>query len=165
MGGCDTVRDISHMESVIVKSLQDKIEKLIEAQRKTAKKMWEDTINNCPTEDQEYLASIQVSDTEIKDNVIKTSVYSDLLVGGTNPKWVNVPRPAFYEWGTGPLGEDTNTYGHGYPYTTDEPWNEEARKQFQETGTWGMEARPHFYPALQGNIGYYKENIRKALKE
>ena len=159
------MRDISEMATVLTNKLDKKLEKLKQAQRDTAKVIWEDTVNEAPMEEANYISSIQLSDTEVKGDVIKTSVYSDLLVGGDIPKWQNVPVAAFLEWGTGPLGETTNDYQHGYPYTTDEPWNFIAQMQFEQTGTWGMMARPHFYPALQKNIALYKDNLRKALKE
>ena len=159
------MRDISEMATVLTNKLDKKLDKLKQAQRDTAKEIWAETINLSPTEDIYYLSSIQLGDTTIDKDVIKTSVFSDLLVGGNIPKWQNVPIAAFYEWGTGPLGESSNDFEHGYPYTTDKPWNYEAMAQFLDTGTWGMEARPHFYPALQKNIALYKDNLRKALKE
>ena len=159
------MRDISEMATVLTNKLEQKLEKLKQAQRDTAKVIWEDTVNNAPTNSGGYISSIQLSDTEFKSDVLKTSVFSDLLVGGTIPKWQNVPLAAIMEWGTGPLGESSNDYPHGYPYTTDAPWNHIAQLQYELTGTWGREAKPHFYPALQKNIALYKENIRKALKE
>ena len=159
------MREISEMATVLTNKLEQKLEKLKEAQRETAKAIWEDTVNEAPMTEGNYISSIQVSDTKEEKDVIKTSVFSDLLVGGTIPKWQNVPLAAFMEWGTGPLGESSNDYPHGYPYTTDAPWNFIAQMQYEQTGTWGMEARPHFYPALQKNVALYKENLRKALKE
>lgn len=159
------MRDISEMATVLTNKLDQKLEKLKQAQRDTAKVIWEDTVNEAPLNVGGYISSIKMSDTEFKDDVIKTSVFSDLLVGGNIPKWQNVPLSAFLEWGTGPLGESTNNFEHGYPYTTDAPWNFIAQMQYELTGTWGMEARPHFYPALQKNIALYKDNLRKALKE
>ena len=159
------MRDISEMATVLTNKLDQKLEKLKQAQRDTAKVIWEDTVSNAPLNESGYISSIQVSDTKEEKDVIKTSIYSDLLVGGDIPKWQNVPIAAFLEWGTGPLGESTNDYPHGYPYTTDAPWNFIAEMQYLQTGTWGMQARPHFYPALQKNIALYKDNLRKALKE
>jgi hypothetical protein len=159
------MRDITEMATVLTNKLEQKLEKLKEAQRETAKVIWEDTVNEAPVTEANYISSIQVSDTKEEKDVIKTSVFSDLLVGGDIPKWQNVPLAAFMEWGTGPLGESTNSYDHGYSYTTDAPWNFIAQMQYELTGTWGMEARPHFYPALQKNVALYKDNIRKALKE
>ena len=159
------MRDISVMAEVVTTKLNEKVEKLKEAQRETAKKLWEEVVQNAPLKAGGYVSSIKISDTELSKNVIKTSVYSDLLVGGDIPKWQNVPVAAFLEWGTGPLGESTNTYQHGYPYTTKAPWNFLAALQYEQTGTWGMAARPHFYPALQNNIALYKDNVKKALRE
>lgn len=159
------MRDISEMAIVLTNKLEEKLEKLKQAQRDTAKVIWEDTVNEAPLNVGGYISSIQISDTEVKKDIIKTSVFSDLKVGGDIPKWQNVPVAAFLEWGTGPLGESSNDYPHGYPYTTNEPWNFIAQMQFEQTGTWGMMARPHFYPALQKNIALYKDNLRKALKE
>lgn len=158
------MREISEMATVLTNKLEQKLEKLKEAQRETAKAIWEDTVNNAPTNSGGYVSSIQLSDTEYKSDVIKTSVFSDLIVYWPK-KSINIPLAAFMEWGTGPLGESSNDYPHGYPYTTDAPWNFIAQMQYEQTGTWGMMARPHFYPALQKNIALYKENLRKALKE
>ena len=158
------MRDISEMATVLTNKLDKKLEKLKQAQRDTAKAILEDTVNEAPLNVGGYVSSIQLSDTEEERDVIKTSVYSDLTVW-----WEkigkNIPLSAFLEWGTGPLGESSNDYPHGYPYTTDAPWNIESWMQMQETGTWGMMARPHFYPALQKNIALYKDNLRKALRD
>ena len=158
------MRDISEMATVLTNKLEEKLEKLKQAQRDTAKVILEDTVNEAPLNVGGYISSIKLGDTDFKDDVIKTSVYSDLLVF-----WKkigkNIPLSAFLEWGTGPLGESSNDYPHGYPYTTDQPWNLATEIQLELTGTWGMSARPHFYPALQKNIALYKDNLRKALKE
>jgi hypothetical protein len=158
------MRDISEMATVLTNKLEEKLEKLKQAQRDTAKVIWEDTVNEAPLNVGDYISSIKLSDTDFKDDVIKTSVYSDLTVWWPK-KSMNIPLSAFLEWGTGPLGESTNTYPHGYPYTTDQPWNLATEIQLELTGTWGMSARPHFYPALQKNIALYKDNLRKALRE
>lgn len=158
------MREISEMATVLTNKLESKLEKLKQAQRDTAKAIWEDTINEAPMTESNYISSIQISDTKEEKDIIKTSVFSDLIVWWAK-KGINVPLSAFLEWGTGPLGEDSNNYPHGYPYTTDAPWDAYSFMQMQQTGTWGREAKPHFYPALQKNIALYKENLRKALKE
>ena len=158
------MRDISEMATVLTNKLEEKLEKLKQAQRDTAKVIWEDTVNEAPLNTGSYISSIKLGDTEVKEDIIKTSVFSDLTVW-----WQkigrNIPLACFLEWGTGPLGESTNDFPHGYPYTTDYPWNLEKQLQYELTGTWGIEARPHFYPALQKNVSLYKDNLRKALKE
>jgi hypothetical protein len=158
------MRDISEMATVLTNKLEEKLEKLKQAQRETCEQILEDVKSNSPASESSYISSIKISNTEKKENIIKTSVFSDFTVW-----WEkigrNIPLACFLEWGTGPLGESSNDYPHGYPYTTDAPWNYETMAQFLDTGTWGMEARPHFYPALQKNIALYKDNLRKALKE
>ena len=158
------MRDISEMATVLTNKLEEKLEKLKQAQRDTAKVIWEDTVNEAPLNVGSYTSSIKLGDTEVKKDIIKTSVFSDFIVYWPK-KSMNIPLAAFLEWGTGPLGESSNDYPHGYPYTTDAPWNFIAQMQFEQTGTWGMMARPHFYPALQKNVSLYKDNLRKALRE
>ena len=152
------------MATRLVDKLETMVKQLEKAQEKTAIKIHKDTQNNAPNEVVGYVNSIQLSDTVLKDGVIYTAIYSDMLVGGSIEKWQNVPMAAFMEWGTGPMGESSNTYNHQYYYTTDKPWNFEAQRQFEEMGTWGMLARPHFYPALTSNISTNRENIKEALK-
>lgn len=158
------MRDISEMATVLTNRLDEKLEKLKQAQRDTAKVIWEDVVNDVPMVEANYISSIQVSDTKEEKDVIKTSVFSDLTVWWEKIG-INIPLACFLEWGTGPLGESTNTFPHGYPYTTDKPWNLATEIQLELTGTWGMSARPHFYPALQKNIALYKDNLRKALRK
>ena len=157
------MRDITEMATVLTDKLEQKLEKLKQAQRDTAKQIMEDTVANAP-QSADYTSSIKLSDTEEEKDIIKTSVFSDLTVWWER-KSMNIPLAAFLEWGTGPLGESSNDYPHGYPYTTDKPWNLATEIQLELTGTWGMSARPHFYPALQKNIALYKDNLRKALRE
>lgn len=158
------MRDITTMATVLTNKLEEKLEKLKQAQKDTAKAILVDVVSEAPVTQDMYTSSIKVSDTKEEDNVVKTSVYSNLTVFWKKIN-KNIPLAAFLEWGTGPLGENTNDYPHGYPYTTDAPWNYESWLQNELTGTWGTEAKPHFYPALQKNISLYKENLRKALKE
>ncbi len=100
--------------------------------------------------------------TEVKGNEIITKVYSDLVVNDGS-KWDGVPIGAFLEWGTGPMGEDSNNYPHGYPYTTNTPWDSHSTDQYIQTGTWGITARPHLYPTLQSFKPKLKDKIKKEL--
>ena len=108
----------------------------------------------------EYWASIQNKTEKEDDEKITTTIFSDLVCGGLT-KWANVPVGAFFEWGTGPLGENSNEYPHGYPYTTDAPWDYFTWLQKMEEGSWGIRARPHFVPAFE----YYKPIYRKRMLE
>lgn len=138
--------------------------KLINAQQNTAKKIWEDTISMAPVRSGVYISSIQVGETEVTKNKIRTSVFSDLLVGGDNPKWAKVPLGALLEWGTGIEGSSSNTYPHGYGYRLT-PWCYYDEYLHMFVTTTGMIARPHFQPALLKNKQVYIEEIRKAVKK
>lgn len=156
------MRDIKHAETVITAHLKEKIEKLKEAQRETAKKIWEDVVSNAPLRSGDYIASIKLGETEQNKNVITTIVYSDLMVGGDNPKWAKVPLGCLLEWGTGVKGAGTNTFEHGYGYRLTS-WTYYDKYLHTFITTDGMVARPHFFPSLQNNVALYKENIKRAL--
>ena len=112
-----------------------------------------------------YANSLKIKKAQIDNNEIKSSVYSDLLVGGDDPKWGDVPVGAFLEWGTGPLGEESHIYEHGYDYTTIQPWDMHTWLQLQQTGNWGIVARPHLYPALLHARPILEANIKEAIEE
>lgn len=139
-------------------------QKLIKAQQDTAKQVFNDVLNNTPIRTGVYATSIKIGETEVKDGTITTSVFSDLLVGGPNPKWAKVPLGALIEWGTGIEGSNTNTYPHGYGYRLT-PWCYYDEYYHMYVTTTGMIARPHFQPALLKNKEVYIENIRKAVKK
>lgn len=138
--------------------------KLINVQQKTAKKIWEDIVSSAPTRSGVYISSIKVGNVEKSNGTIKTSIFSDLLVGGDNPKWAKVPLGALLEWGTGIKGATSNTYSHGYGYRLT-PWcyYDEYLHMFVTTD--GMIARPHFHPSLLKNKQFYLKEIRKAIKQ
>ena len=113
----------------------------------------------------DYSNSIKMRKPETQGNTTSSSVYSNLLVGGNDPKWADVPVGAFLEWGTGPLGEESHIYEHGYDYTTIAPWDYHTWLQLQQTGNWGIIARPHMYPALLHTQNIFIDNVKEALEE
>lgn len=112
----------------------------------------------------EYENSLQRSDVKSEGDKHAVSIFSELVVQDGS-KWDGVPIGAFLEWGTGPLGEDSNAYEHGYPYTTKAPWDEHTTIQWSQTGTWGIEARPHLYPALVAGKNTLIEDIKEKVKD
>lgn len=138
-------------------------ERLIKAQQETAQKICEDVKSMAPIRSGRYSSSIKVSETVFQDNKYRTMIYTDLLVGGDNPRWQNVPLGALLEWGTGIQGATTNTYPHGYGYRLT-PWCYYDEYLHQYVTTDGMIARPHFSPALFQNKNYYNKKIREAIK-
>lgn len=166
------MRSIAEIDYVFKEYTEKLKKRIVEGQQEIAQELKDDIVSRIevpaeatrnPQQFEEYINSIQVGETEVNGNVISTEVFSDLVVVG-DPKWNGVPIGAFLEWGTGPLGESTNTYQHGYPYTTEEPWDIYTAMQYIETGTWGIKARPHFYPGLMAIKPKYKEMILEAIK-
>ncbi len=158
------MKHIRQLSVDLSNQLQNKQNRLISAQRNTAKMIWEDIINEAPLQSGRYIASIKISDTTITKEKISTSIYSDLLVGGNNPKWANIPLACLLEWGTGIKGAISNTYNHGYSYTL-EPWTYYDNYLHRFLTTDGIIARPHFLPALYKNGTYYLEQIKEAMKK
>lgn len=149
---------ISRLSAYLEKKLGEDLEKmLIEAQRKTAEKVLSDVKSNAPVNTGIYSSSIKIGDTEVKDGVITTSVYTDLSANWE--RHPNVRLGAWLEWGIGLSGEASNQYHHGFPYTPT-MWWVEGNPPFV-----GFPARPHFLPALKSNKDTYLNNIRKVLKQ
>lgn len=151
--------------SVYIDTIGKKLEKkFIKAHQETAEQILKDVIDSAPLRSGRYIGSIKKSDTFEKDGVYKTFIYTDLPVGGDNPKWSNVPLGALLEWGTGIQGASTNTYPHGYSYRLT-PWcyYDEYLHMFVTTD--GMIARPHFLPSLQKNKNYYLDKLSEAMRK
>ena len=166
------MKDISELGKSFDTFISAMKKKLIEAQDHATSDMLDEALQRIeiPLEARNigqflaYQESIKKSDAELKGNEITSSVYSDLLVGGDS-KWANVPVGAFLEWGTGRFGESSNEYPHGYDYTTEKPWDLHTYAQFQQTGSWGITARPHLYPALIASEVLFENNVREAVEE
>lgn len=111
-----------------------------------------------------YIDSISKKPTEDNGDEVVSRVSSNMQV-----YWPKIGQDvfvgAFLEWGTGRLGESTNDYPHGFPYTTDGPWDAYTQQQYNFTGTYGLPATPHFTPAINNIKPKYREMIRKAIKE
>lgn len=157
------MRKIGELSKSLSKWSEDLGKRLIVAQQNTAKKMHGDIVSEAPTRSGKYVSTIQIGETVVSKDKISTAVFSDLLVGGDNPKWAKVPLAALLEWGTGIMGSTTNKYPHGYSYRLT-PWCYYDNYLHMFVTTRGMIARPHFHPSLQKNKKVYKEEIRKAVK-
>lgn len=166
------MRDISELPKCLDQFFDHLQRNMIEAQRHACDYILEDAKDRIeiPQEARntyqfvQYEQSLKVSDTKKEDESFYTQVYSDYYVWWER-KGIDVPVGAFLEWGTGPLGEETNDYPHGYNYTTEGPWDLHTAVQWMETGTWGIMARPHLYPALMAGKEIYKANIKEATEE
>lgn len=167
------MKDINELDKEFEKFINELKINLVQAQQEATEYMLQDAKDRIeiPSEARntqqfiDYEQSIQIKNAEFEGDEIKSSVYSELLVGGDNPKWENVPVGTFLEWGTGPLGESSNTYEHGYDYTTIEPWDMHTWLQLMQTGNWGITARPHLYPAFIDAQIVLKEKLKETIKE
>lgn len=157
------MKNISKLSIEISKYSKKLINNLKEAQKETAITIHKDIIAMAPINTGRYVSSIQVSEQKTDNNNFSIKIFSDLPVGGIDPKWKNVPLAALLEWGTGIVGATSNKYPHGYPYRMT-PWCYYSEDLNAFITTNGMIARPHFYPSLQKNKQLYIENIRKAVK-
>ena len=166
------MRDISELGKCFDKYIFDLKQNIKDALDETTTKMYEDAKERIelPAEARniqqfvEYENSLQRSEVKEVGDECSASVFSDLVVHDGS-KWDGVPIGAFLEWGTGPLGEGSNTFEHGYPYTTESPWDAHTSIQWEQTGTWGIEARPHLYPALIAGKNTLVETLKEKTKE
>lgn len=153
------MKDISQLTAFIDKITKETIPNIVKANENTAKTIWEDIVNKAPINTGNYVSSIKIYPTEMKDNKISTFIGSDmkvktkdgksyllgeLLEYGTNPHAI----PNAFNWG--------EIYGYDskmYERTLDPNWHP------------GTISQPHFKPSLQKNEETYLENISKAIKE
>ena len=135
------------------------INDLSKAQRTTAQKICSDVQSLAPGNGQ-YSSSIKVSDTIIEGNTIKTSVYTDMTVQAKSTG--NVYNLGFLlETGTNPHAIP-NAFNWGVIYGYDSAMYKRTLKKDWHPG---FVAIPHFRPALNQNKTFYKEQIKKILKE
>lgn len=123
----------------------------------TANKVYDDIISLAPEDTGTYKSSIKISPVEHQSRNHTIKIYTDL-----NSGWNNVPLGCLLEWGTGPRGEETNSFDHGYPYRTT-PWLYYNEKYNKWIFTYGMIARPHFYPGLYLNEKYFNQKIKEVI--
>ena len=166
------MRTIGNLRTIIKSASKQLTEKIYEAQDAFCEDLKEEIRRNIeippesealnPGQFEVYRNSIEKSPAEENSDTRIIRIYSDYTVFWPK-KGISVPVGVFLEWGTGPLGESTNIYDHGYPYTTEMPWNLHAEQQFIQTGTWGIQARPHWWPAIMKYKTRLKEEIERRL--
>lgn len=151
-----------------------KIKRLIEAQKITAEQVHKDVLINAPHNTGEYASSIKVSETTYENNVIRTSIYTDM----TSADDGSIVIGRMIEHGTGiyalePHIGHTKTFKEsGYQY-----WYVPAKSVKRAIGrsifingvefyvAYAQPAKPHFLPALQKNKSFYLNEIRKAMRK
>lgn len=148
------------------------INNLINAQKETAVQIWKDVKSLAPSKTGKYADSIKVSDTELKNDVIRTYIYTDLQ----SEDGYYIGR--MIEYGTGiyalqpHIGHTKTFIDSKYQFwyvpasSVDRPIGRKIiidGKEFYIAKP--QVAKPHFIPSLQKNISLYHENISKAIKE
>lgn len=144
---------------------------LIEAQRETAEKIMQDAKNYSPKPNGEYASSIKVDNTEVTEQTIKTSVYTDMK--SEDGHFIG----RMIENGTGiyalepHIGKTRTFFASDYQY-----WYVPTAKVKRPIGQTieingstyyvakAQRPKPHFKPALYNNIQTYRENISKAVR-
>ena len=157
------MRNIAELDTWFIQFTDKLPEKLAEAQHAVAEDLCNRIKKDAPVRTGTYQSSIKTGPTEMKDGKISTEIYTDLLIGGNDEKWKDVPLGALLEWGTGLRGQATgraNAYGYTYRQT---PWTYFDEERQQWVTTIGMVARPHFYTNLMSCKRKYKWMIRKAM--
>lgn len=165
------MRDIKELNNILNKfeiNLEEKVFEAVEETTYQLKKNIENRIeipsSRNPSQFVEYKNSIEYDmKANSGEKEIEGVVFSNLKIV-SDDKWNGVPVGAFLEWGTGPLGESTNDYEHGYDYTH-HIWDWYTAEQYKATGTYGIKARPHFIPALNDIKPKLMNNLKETLKK
>lgn len=132
---------------------------LMEAQRETAEKIWEDVIDNAPVRTGKYIDSIHIEGPEKKDNEISTFIGSDLIVEAkSNGKRYNLGY--LLEHGTLPHAIP-NAFDWGNIYGFD---SEQYLRTLEYNWHPGMYANPVYRMALVKNKKLYKDSIKRAWR-
>lgn len=163
------MKSIGTLEADIKKWGNRVVDNLIVAQRETAKKICKDAKSNVGNG--KYSDSIKVSNTESKNGIIRTKIYTDLLSNG-----YVIGR--MIERGTGvyalePHVGKTKTFiasGYRYWFVPTRSVERPIGKRIVINGNefyiaYAQPPKPHFLPALNSNKLYYKQKIREALKK
>lgn len=134
------------------------IENVKNAQSDTAYVIQQEVKFLAPVDTGKYRKTIELGETILENDIIKTEVYTNATVtselGG--------------EYNLGQLLEEGTSPHDIYPV------NKHMLKWQNAKGEWrsayyvhhpGTVSQPHFLPALNKNIALYKSNITKAIKE
>lgn len=139
-----------------VRKLDKKLEKIV---NETLDYTYKELVYAMPVRSGAYLNRTDIDYAKKEEGIIKGRVYNDVMTA-KNGKWANVPLACLLEWGTGTVGEASNSFEHGYGYRQT-PWTYYDEYLHMWVTTNGMVARPHWYPT------YQKASIKlsKLLKE
>lgn len=127
------------------KSLDNKLEEIV---NQTLDYTYKELIDAMPVRSGVYLNNTDIDYAKRdSDGLIKGRAYNNVMTAKSG-KWKNVPLACLLEWGTGIVGQGSNTYPHGYPYRQT-PWTYYDKYLHMLVTTNGMIARPHWYPTYE----------------
>lgn len=147
--------NIAILKEVLTKRLSNEnIDKIL---IKAGTKVHGDIVALAPTNTGEYASSIELGKPEHNGHIHSIRIFSKLDSG-----WKGVPLGCLLEWGTGLVGEQSNTFDHGYPYRQT-PWVYFNEQLGHFVFTHGNVAKPHFYPGLMNNRNYFKKTVAEGV--
>lgn len=150
------MKDLEELSKFLNKLEENITQDFIEVQRKTAESICEDAQNLAPKDTGLYANSIYVTDTEVNDNKISTSIVTDAtVISKSNGQEYNLGK--LLEEGTKPH-EIRPVDANVLHFTID---GEDIFTKLVHHP--GFDSIPHFKPALWLNQDIYLENISKML--
>ena len=166
------MKQINNLSKDLDKIYNKVISNLMAMQQNVARQGWELVVENAPTNSGEYISSIQVSDTEFKDDIISTKIFTDLksedghLIG------------RMIENGTGiyalePHIGKTKTFlqsGYNYWYVPAKSVKAPIGQKIMIKGeefyiAKAQPSKPHFKAALDTIKPLYRDKIAKTIEE
>lgn len=157
-----------------MKSLNDLVKRLeqwekdidnqvMEAQRQTAEQVWEDVVSYAPVKNGDYIASINIDETQKEGHTISTFIGSDMKVGPT--KWTGGKTYLLgYLLENGTFEHAIpNAFGRGFTYGYTDAMGRYHKGTLDKDWHPGTLAQPHYELALIKNKKLYKDNIMKVI--
>ena len=161
----DLVKDLDRFSKNLEKNL-------INAQKNTAQKIREDTLKNLGHSKGKYAESIKQGETRKEEDTIKTEIYTDLkskdghLVGRMIENGTGIYALEPHIGHTKTFFESQFQYWYVPADEVDRPIGKEIEIQGMKFYVAkAQKPKPHWKPALNENIQFYKDNISKAIKE
>lgn len=136
------------------------IKEIIKVQKQTAESICKDAQHFDPGGGP-YRESIKVGETEIKDNIISTKIYTDLVV---QAKYTGKEYNLGYLLENGTMQHAIpNAFGLGYTYGYIDRYGYKHKGTMDKDWHPGFAPLPHFIPALLSNKERYNQDIQKVV--
>lgn len=153
------MKDIRYIGRDLSEYKNNVLEKIINAQRITSQKIWEDLSENANMETGAFISSIQIDKTKYDNNTISTFIGSDLSVYTKDGKSYNLGY--LLETGTSPHAIP-NAFNFGEIYGYD---SEMYKRTLDPDWHPGTRAYNNYRNALNNSLPDYRRRIKEALKK